>query len=160
MTRLFPSQLAERKQVHDAEMAELSKLVSASHNLHLWFTVATQIVPYHFFLSFSPVSIFFVFSCLSSVSSCVVLLRTFLYSFARWPTPEWPALCTSSSLDIGWWCVAAWRLAQRSLECVAMSTGRGMQVTLLKKNDSKQPVYLENSGFRSIIMLNVSGIKI
>lgn len=25
MTRLFPSQLAERKQVHDAEMAELSK---------------------------------------------------------------------------------------------------------------------------------------
>lgn len=28
MTRLFPSQLAERKQVHDAEMAELSKYVS------------------------------------------------------------------------------------------------------------------------------------
>lgn len=27
MTRLFPTQLAERKQVHDAEMAELSKYV-------------------------------------------------------------------------------------------------------------------------------------
>lgn len=25
MTQLFPSQLAERKQIHDAEMAELSK---------------------------------------------------------------------------------------------------------------------------------------
>lgn len=27
MTWLFPSQLAERKQIHDAEMAELSKFV-------------------------------------------------------------------------------------------------------------------------------------
>lgn len=27
MTQLFPSQLTERKQVHDAEMAELSKYV-------------------------------------------------------------------------------------------------------------------------------------
>lgn len=31
MTWLFPSQLAERKQIHDAEMAELSKLVNEEH---------------------------------------------------------------------------------------------------------------------------------
>lgn len=40
MTRLFPSQLAERKQVHDAEMAELSKYVPA---LNTAVNVTTQI---------------------------------------------------------------------------------------------------------------------
>lgn len=31
MAWLFPSQLAERKQIHDAEMAELSKFVPDTH---------------------------------------------------------------------------------------------------------------------------------
>lgn len=39
MTWLFPSQLAERKQIHDAEMAELSKLVPEEH-VHYWSTAA------------------------------------------------------------------------------------------------------------------------
>lgn len=45
MTWLFPSQLAERKQIHDTEMAELSKLVPQVSAYHRY-TAADLITIY------------------------------------------------------------------------------------------------------------------
>lgn len=64
MTWLFPSQLAERKQIHDAEMAELSKLVPDVHANLLRLIESTIYAPnslcHHlFFLYFCSLSSFF-----------------------------------------------------------------------------------------------------
>lgn len=55
MTRLFPSQLAERKQVHEAEMAELSKYAPDSYNLYLRISVLSL----HLILTIPPSSFSF-----------------------------------------------------------------------------------------------------